>query len=57
MADGFDECHKIGLSAGPCVQPPRSVAVSHKEMLQNGACFSDYLHPGDPDANHVYLLT
>lgn len=38
MADGFDECHKKGLSASPGVRDPlaRSLAVAHEGAAQEG---------------------
>lgn len=38
MADGFDECHKKGLSASPGVRDPlaRSPAVAHEGAAQEG---------------------
>lgn len=58
MADGFDECHKKGLSARP-VCDPLAHAVSHEVAAKEGGavCFLQYLHPSDPDVNHVDLLT
>lgn len=71
MADGFDECHKKRLVSKPGVCAPlppplfffaRSL-YRMEELLRKGArcvcsaCFFEYLHPSDPDANHVDLLT
>lgn len=62
MADGFDECHKKGLSASPGVRDPlaRSLAVAHEGAAQEGGAplfLFQYLHPSDPDVNHADLLT
>lgn len=58
MADGFDECHKKGLSASPVCATP--LLTRMKELLRReggSVCFFEYLHPSDPDVNHVDLLT
>lgn len=70
MADGFDECRKKRLVSKPgaCDPPPFpfcSVAVSRVLVTEKGVlsaacvcvCFHQYLHPSDPDVNHVDLLT
>lgn len=63
MADGFDECHKKRLVSKPGVCDPlahslyRMKELLRKEAWGSVACFFQYLHPSDPDVNHVDLLT
>lgn len=63
MADGFDECHKKRLVSKPGVCDPlahslyRMKELLRKEACGSAACFFQYLHPNDPDVNHVDLLT
>lgn len=61
MADGFDECHKKGLSASPGVRDPLARSPWRmKELLRKEArrvFLFQYLHPSDPDVNHADLLT
>lgn len=63
MADGFDECHKKGLSASHVYATPSLARVPHEGAAQKGVsqectmCFFKYLHPSDLDVNHADLLT
>lgn len=58
MADGFDECHKKGLSASPvCATPLLARCITRHSRSGKGACFFQYLHLSDPDANRADLLT
>lgn len=54
---------KKGLSASPGVCDPlthslyRMKELLRKEACGSAVCFFQYLHPSDPDVNHVDLLT